>query len=264
MEETQSQLSITLVMPALNEEANIVGAVTRCLEAFGRLAIDGEVLVVNDGSRDRTPELVENLKAGAGKDRVRMISHPSPQGIGASFRDGVAASKARAVAMMPGDNENDPSEILRYLPLLDHVDLVVPFVFNKEVRGRRRNLYSSIYLFLVNLAFGLKFNYTNGTVLYHRCVLEDSPNRSNGFFFQTENLVRAVRRGYLFAEVPYRLDLRETGESKATSWASLKIIIRDFLALLREVHCSPAPPPPAAASAAARRAAGFPNQGKEK
>ncbi|HOO78375.1 MAG TPA: glycosyltransferase family 2 protein [bacterium] len=246
MEKPESRFAITLVMPALDEEANIRPALERCLEAYDRMGIQGEVLVVNDGSTDRTPELVREVARS--DRRVRMIEHDRPRGIGASFRDGVAAARGEAVAMMPGDNENDPAEILRFLPLLDEVDLVVPFVFNREVRGRKRNFYSALYLAIVNLTFGQKFNYTNGTVLYRRCVLLDSPNRSDGFFFQTENLVRAARRGYLFAEVPYRLDVRETGASKAVSLKSLKRIAADYLALIGEVYGAGTPPPPAEGS----------------
>ena len=234
MEKPPGAPGLTLVMPALNEEANVRSALARCLAAFDRMGIAGEVVVVNDGSTDRTPAIVEELSRS--DPRVRMVSHPAPQGIGASFRDGVRAARGEAVAMMPGDDENDPAETLRYLPLLADVDLVVPFVFNKEVRGGKRNLYSALYLALVNLAFGTRFNYTNGTVIYRRCVLQDAPNRSDGFFFQTENVVRAAKRGYLFAEVPYRLDLRRGGGSKAVSLKSLKAVMRDFLRLFFEIR----------------------------
>jgi len=161
--------------------------------------------------------------------------------------------------MMPGDNENDPEEILRYLGLLDEVDLVVPFVFNKEVRGTKRNIFSAIYLALVNFTFRQKFYYTNGTVLYRRLVLEDIPNKSNGFFFQTENLIRISRRGYLFAEVPYRLDERESGESKAVSLSSLKMIIKDYLRLIGEIYFS-SPPRPPAKGTVTRRRRGYANE----
>jgi len=234
MEKPTDATGITLIMPALNEEANIRPAVERCLEAFDRLGIAGEVVVVNDGSTDRTPEIVEEMARD--DPRVRMIAHSSPQGIGAAFRDGVKAARGEAVAMMPGDDENDPAEIVRYLPLMKEVDLVVPFVFNRSVRASARNLLSLLYRTIVNLSFGVNFNYTNGTVLYRRCVLEGRPNLSDGFFFQTENVVRAARKGYLFAEVPYRLDVRRGGGSKAVSWKSLQAVSRDFLRLFCEIR----------------------------
>jgi len=86
---------------------------------------------------------------------------------------------------------------------------------------------------IINLTFGVNFNYTNGTVLYRREILADFPNRSNGFFFQTENVVRAVWSGYLFAEVPYRLAVRKGGESKAISLRSLSQVVQNYLSLVR-------------------------------
>ena len=70
------------------------------------------------------------------------------------------------VCMLPGDNENDPWEILRYHQLMQHVDILIPFAFNKEVRSLYRNGLSYIYRFIINTTFFVNFNYTNGTVMY--------------------------------------------------------------------------------------------------
>ena len=85
------------------------------------------------------------------------------------------------VTMLPGDNENDPWETLRYLKLLEHVDIVIPFVFNKEVRSLFRNALSFIYRFIINTTFVVNFNYTNGTVLYRKSILKELNYRSVGF-----------------------------------------------------------------------------------
>jgi len=152
---------------------------------------------------------------------------------------GVKEAKGEAVAFMPGDDENDPGEIMRYFGLLSQVDMVVPFVYNKEVRPKSRNLISVVFRSLVNITFGVNFNYTNGTVLYRRAILANALNRSAGFFFQTENVVRAVWSGYLFAEVPYRLAVRAGGESKALSLRSLRQVAGDYLSLIKEIYFSP-------------------------
>jgi glycosyltransferase involved in cell wall biosynthesis len=229
-------VDLSIIMPALNEAGNIESAAWRTLRSFDRFGVKGEVIVVNDGSSDSTPRLVEALAAKEGKGRVRLIAHDRPRGVGASFRDGLREAKGEVVAFMPGDDENDPSEIVRYLPLMKEVDLVVPFVFNRSVRAPGRNVLSFLYRTIINLSFGVNFNYTNGTVLYRRSLLADRPNRSDGFFFQTENVVRSARAGYLFAEVPYRLDVRRGGGSKAVSLKSLKAVTRDFLRLFGEIH----------------------------
>ena len=226
--------SLSIIMPALNEEKNIRAAIIDTLKAFEAFSIEGEVVVINDGSTDKTTAIVNEL---GGKDhRVRMIRHNTPHGIGASFWDGVDNAQGDFVCMLPGDNENDPWEIMRYYKLLEHVDIVIPFVFNKEIRSLFRNALSFIYRFIINTTFLVYFNYTNGTVLYRKSVLKQLDYHSTGFFFQTDILVRTIKKGYLFAEVPYRLDARNNGESKALSFPSLMQVVKGYIRLVSDIY----------------------------
>jgi dolichol-phosphate mannosyltransferase len=224
----------SIIMPALNEEDNIQAAIENALEAFNDYQIDGEVIVVNDGSTDRTQVIVEDMMRT--EPRVALLIHAQPQGIGASFWDGVEHAKGNIVSMFPGDNENDPWEALRYYRLLEHVDLVIPFVFNKEVRSLFRNALSLLYRFIINTTFFVYFNYTNGTVLYRKSLLQELTHRSTGFFFQTDILIRTVKHGYLFAEVPYRLGVRQQGVSKAVTFPSLIQVIKGYLRLVKDIY----------------------------
>jgi len=221
-------------MPALDEAKDICFAIKNVLKALQESGISGEIVVINDGSRDRTEELVKGFIQG--DKRVRLINHDKPQGIGASFWDGVDNAKGGAIVLLPGDNENDPWEIFRYFRLLEHVDIVIPFVFNKEVRSLFRNALSFIYRFIINSTFLVNFNYTNGTVLYRKSILKELDFRSRGFFFQTDILVRVVKKGYLFAEVPYRLGIRKDGISKAVSFPSLFKVVKGYLRLVRDLY----------------------------
>ena len=225
---------ISIIMPALNEEANIVPAIRNVLAAFDDLGIQGEVVVVNDGSTDKTGLLV--LEETQRDSRVRVLTHAAPGGIGAAFWDGVARARGEIVCMLPGDNENDPWEILRYTKLLEHVDILIPFVFNKQARSLYRNGLSYAYRFIINTTFLVNFNYTNGTVMYRKSILEELDFHSNGFFYQTDILVRTVKRGYLFAEVPYRLDVRPHGLSKAVTFPSLMRVMKGYLRLVKDIH----------------------------
>jgi glycosyltransferase involved in cell wall biosynthesis len=234
-----NKIDLSIIMPALNEAENIEGAIRDTLEALSEYMLKGEIIVVNDGSTDETAKIVDTLAGSETEHRIRMVHHETPQGLGMAFRDGTMEARGDVVAFMPGDGENDPGEIMRYFSLMDQVDMVVPFVYNKEVRPKSRNLISTVFRMIVNLTFGVNFNYTNGTVLYRRVILDSNLNRSRGFFFQTENVVRAVWSGYFFAEVPYRLEVRSAGESKAISWKSLAEVIRNYLSLAKEIYLSP-------------------------
>lgn len=232
--ENNKKPDISIIMPALNEEKNIILAVNNSLKASEDFGISAEVVVVDDGSRDKTAGLVS--EAAKKDSRIRILHHDYPMGIGASFWDGVDNAYADKVIMLPGDNENNPWEIFRYYGLLEHVDIVIPFIFNKEVRPVFRNILSYFYRVIINTTFLVNFNYTNGTVLYRKSILKELPYRSNGFFFQTDILIRAVKKGYLFAEVPYRLGIRKEGISKAVTFPSLIRVAKGYLKLVKDYY----------------------------
>lgn len=232
--DSNKKINISVIMPALNEEKNIHSAVNNTLAAFNSLSIEGEIIIVNDGSTDNTDAIIKQIIKT--DSRVSMLVHKIPQGIGASFWDGVDNALGQAVIMLPGDNENDPWEALRYHKLLEHVDIVIPFVFNRETRPAFRNILSLMYRLIINTTFHVNFNYTNGTVLYRRSMLNELAHHSSGFFFQTDILIRSVKKGYLFAEVPYRLGIRKDGVSKAVSFPSLLKVIKGYIRLVRDYY----------------------------
>lgn len=235
MSDEQVKNKLSVIMPALNEELNISNAIQSAFEALDFYGIEAEIIVINDGSKDRTQELIEEkIKEYPG--RLRMIRHDAPRGIGASFWEGVDISTGNTIVMLPGDNENDPRETLRYYRLLDHVDMVIPFIFNREVRPMFRNILSLVYRFIINSTFFVNFTYTNGTVIYRKSILQKLTSRADGFFFQTDIIIRSVKNGYLFAQVPYKLGIRATGSSKALTFPSLYKVIRGYLRLVKDYY----------------------------
>lgn len=226
--------TLTIVMPCLNEEENVEQSVRASLVALDKHGIRGELILVNDGSTDRTAEIAQQLMAQ--DQRLRLISHERPHGIGASFWDGVRAARHDFVTMFPGDNEHDAEDALTYFYMANHVDIIVPFIHNVEVRSLSRRAISSIYRFIVNLSFGMNLNYTNGTVIYNTAVLREIELKSKGFFYQAELLIRLIRAGYLYAETPHFLSQRNAGQTKALTLKSLWEVTRAYLRLMWDVH----------------------------
>ncbi|MEO5365650.1 MAG: glycosyltransferase family 2 protein [Magnetococcus sp. WYHC-3] len=228
--------SISVVMPALNEEGNVEDAVKATLAAFEHYDVDGEVLVVDDGSTDDTAAVVRRLMAS--DTRVRLHQNGENRGLGASYWIGCQQATKDFVTMIPGDNENDPVEVLRYIHLTRDVDIIVPFIMNAEVRNTQRRIISALYRFIINFSFGTQFNYTNGTVIYNRHILRDVELETSGFFYQAELLVKLVRIGYFYAEVPALLAQRGRGQTKAIAMKSLKHVVKGYLSLFRAIHLS--------------------------
>ena len=229
-------IKVSVIMPALNEENDIHDAIQNVIESYKKLSLNGEIIIVNDGSTDATKRISESLVSQ--HSNIHLINHRKSEGIGKSYWDGVKASKGECVTWVPADGENDAYEILRYLSLMDHVDIIVPYVYNKETRSRKRRLLSKTYKAIINLSFGMILNYMNGTVIFRRSILEEINLRSGGFFFTTELLIKTIKKGYLYAEVPCGLNRRASGQSKALSLRSLYKVITGYTGMLFSVYFS--------------------------
>jgi len=230
----EQRVSVSVIIPALNEEGALEKTVSGARARMEAARVDWEIVLVDDGSVDRTGAVCDGL--GRGQPRIKVVHHSRRQGIGRCIRDGIALASKDCVTWIPADGENDPGAIVDCLPLLERVDMVVPYVVNTRVRGAGRRFLSRLFRVCVNRAFGTRFRYTNGTVIYRRQVFADFTVRSDGFFFQAESLVKAARRGRTFREVPVEIRAREAGCSKAVSISSLLCVIRDFYRVFAELR----------------------------
>jgi dolichol-phosphate mannosyltransferase len=226
--------NLSVIMPCFNEAENIQMAVRQTSDALIAKGIESEIIVVDDGSEDDSRKLVEEMVGVV--PNLRQISRRKNGGIGAAFRDGIMSAAYDYVVMIPGDNENDVSEVLAYFGLVDKVDLVIPFVQNTEVRHILRRLISASYRWIVNLSFGTNLNYTNGTIIYNRAALTSVKLATSSFFFQTELLIKLLRLGFLYAEVPQLLRERAGGRSKALTFRSLVQLVKAFCILFVQIH----------------------------
>lgn len=228
-------LQLSLIIPALNEQANIANTIEDAITALKEFDILGELVVVNDGSTDRTKEIVEE-KIKKYPNKVSLVNHKKNKGVGASFWSGADKAKGEVVVMHPGDNENDAREILKFFWLIKEVDLVIPFVFNKEVRSVSRRRLSMLYTYFINVVFFTKLNYTNGTTLYRKSLLKNLQYRATGFFYQADILIRLIKSGYLYAEVPHRLSTRAGGKSSAFKLRSILSFFKESIILFIDCY----------------------------
>ncbi len=242
--EKVESLFLSVIIPALNEEKSVEQVILDTLRVFDALSLNAEIILVNDGSTDGTVDIVSGqIKNNPG--RISMFQHSRPLGIGASFWNGVRNAKGDIVCLIPADNEIYPGEILRYVKLMQDVDMVIPFVINKEARCWFRRFLSSLFRFIINTTFSISLHYTNGTVIYRRCLLDELDYKSTSFFYQTDILIRLIKKRYLFAEVPYYLEKRREGKTKALSMRSLFGVTKEYLRLFFYIYnifkhkCSP-------------------------
>ena len=233
-------ISISAVLPAYNEEALIAATATTMADVLKGLVEDYEVIVVNDGSRDRTREIVEGL---AGQDpHIRCVNHPVNRGYGAALKTGFSSALKDWVFLTDGDKQFDVREIARFLPATDGADLVVGY------RSPRRDpfirlVYARGWHLLVTLLFGYAARDIDCAFkLFRRMVWNHVKVHSGGATFSAEFLVKARACHYRFVELPVTHLPRTAGKPTG---GNPKVILRAFRDLLwLRLHLEPCPDVP--------------------
>jgi glycosyltransferase involved in cell wall biosynthesis len=220
-------LSISAVLPAYNEEQVIASSVGAMVDTLERLGVDYEVIVVNDGSRDRTGEILAEL--GRQNPRVRMVAHAQNQGYGAALWTGFTSATKELVFLTDGDKQFDVSELTEFLPLLDGADLVIGYRHPRaDPLIRRLNAWG--WKQLVNGLFG----YTARDIdcafkLFRRRILDRVDVHARGATFSAEFLIKARRLGYVVREKRASHYPRTAGQATGAKPA---VIVRAFRELL--------------------------------
>ncbi len=219
--------SLTIVVAAFDEEDAIEACVRRCLAFLREHVEEGEVIVVDDGSADRTGTIIDRL---AESDfLVRAFHLPRNMGMGAALLRGYAEARREWVTMLPGDGQLDPHDLLEFFAAADDADLVTSLYRNRRYPLRRRILSLGLRA-LTALIVGTRAR-TEGTYMVRRAVLEDLRPRSHSFLLNLEIPIRAKRGGYRVRTVYMNVHDRTHGQSKATAPLRIARTFADHFAL---------------------------------
>jgi len=210
--------SVSFVLLAYDEEDSIAGAIADC-RAFGRARLPAyEIIVVDDGSRDRTRAVAEAASEGD----VRVVAHPRNQGMGASMRDGYLAARMDYMAHLPGDRQVR-AEALSEMVGRAAPERVVISRFTNPPSGRGRQVMSIAFRLLTRFVGGMRVNFA-GTYLFHRDWLqrvELARADSDTFLFSFQILELMRRAGAELETVLVRTYPRERGASREATLARI-------------------------------------------
>lgn len=220
-----SRPTISVIVPALNEEGQIREAVREAEAALVGHFADWEMLLFDDGSKDSTGTIMDELALG--DPRRRVTHNPYPHNLGGVYRQGVAMARHEYLMMVPGDNENPGSALAAPFAALGQADIVLPFPTNSRVRGLFRQFASRAYTGLMNLLFGLNVRYYNGTVIHRTVNLRSITIETASFAYQSEILVKMLRAGKSYVEVGIEIEPPQAGRrSRALRWKNLREVLR--------------------------------------
>ena len=220
--------SLSAFFPAYNEEANVEGLVQNFKAILPRVAEDYEIIIVNDGSKDRTREIADRLATDDPK--VRAVHHEKNQGYGAAVRSGIKACRKEYVFFTDGDGQFDVSQLSNLIPLLPGYEGVIGFRLNRQDPWTRK-LNAWAWNRLVRLLLGLKVKDIDCAFkLFHRKVFEGMELESSGAMISTEMLVKIKDKGFKLREAGVLHSPRLAGKQTG---AKLKVILRAFRELFR-------------------------------
>jgi glycosyltransferase involved in cell wall biosynthesis len=228
---------LSVVLPAYNEEAVIATTVHQVAQTLAILAPDYEIVIVDDGSRDRTGEIADALAAE--DPHVRVVHNRPNRGYGGALIAGFNATAKELIFFMDADGQFDIRDIARLLPYIETVDGVLGY---REARCdpfiRKINAWG--WNLLMRWLFGLRVRDVDCAFKLYRAELVRAANvQAEGAMVNSEMLVKLHRMGYRFQQVSVRHYPRQHGQATG---ANLRVIMRAFKELFKlywKMRCIP-------------------------
>lgn len=216
---------LSIFFPFWNEEKNVEPVVLKALEIAPTLAKEWEILIIDDGSSDKTLQVAQRLAAN--NKKIRVISHKPNRGYGAALKEGFVNARYDYVLFTDGDGQFNISESPKFVDAIGHADIVIGF------RRKRKDPFTRDILMGMLKAwdfifFGFFFRDIDcGFKMFRKSALNQiMPLRSEGAMITTEILAKAVRKKLKIKQIEVEHYPRQFGKQ---SGANLPVIFRAVL-----------------------------------
>jgi glycosyltransferase involved in cell wall biosynthesis len=223
---------VTFFVPALNEQNSIITTLNKIVSVASRLNITYEIIVVNDGSKDNTKNLIENYINEHSELSIRAFHNSIRRGLGYNYVDASFHGFGKYYIMICGDNSETEESIVELLNKKGKADIIIPYFGDRDTRNIIRKVVSRIFSTMVNLISGNKIKYYNGTVLHLRKNLLRWHPMATGFAYQAELLDILINEKRTYLEVQISNNDREVGYSKAFYLQNYLSIVHSLLQIL--------------------------------
>ncbi len=219
---------LSIFFPCFNEEPNVEKVALGALAVARRISDDYEIIIVNDGSSDRTGEIADRLSRQY--PEIRVVHHERNKGYGAALQSGFKSARKELVFYTDGDGQFNIEEITKLLPLIEEYDIVSGYRINRR-DPMIRKVNAFLWGTLVNLLFKFKISDVDSAFkLYRREIFDQITMESQGALIDTEVLAKARAKGFTITEVGVTHYPRQAGEQTG---AKLTVIIKAFKELFK-------------------------------
>jgi glycosyltransferase involved in cell wall biosynthesis len=219
---------LSVFFPAYNEEDNIARTVEKAFAVIPTIAKEFEIIVVNDGSTDKT---AQHLKELSDKYKnLRVITHQANRGYGASLKSGFVSAKYPYIFFTDADSQFDIRHIEKLIPLIERCDIAAGFRVKRQ-DPFYRIINAKLYNLLVRMLFGLKMSDIDCAFkLIKKQVIDTLVLESESQFISAEFLIKAKKKGFTIAQCGIEHFPRQKG--RATGNNPL-VVIRSFKELFK-------------------------------
>ncbi|MDH5661912.1 MAG: glycosyltransferase family 2 protein [Elusimicrobiota bacterium] len=208
-------MKLSVIMPVFNEESTILKIVDR----VKKVNIDKQIVIVDDGSIDKTREILEKLS----DENIKVIYHTKNQGKGSAIRTAIPYLEGEVTVIQDADLEYDPEEYHKLTrPMLEGKAKIVYgsrfLQFNKPIY-LRYFLGNKFLTWLINILYSSRI--TDSYTCYKAFetgVLKNLTLRAKRFEFEAEVTVKLLRKGYQIHEIPISYSPRTLKEGKKINW----------------------------------------------
>ncbi|HEX3729645.1 MAG TPA: glycosyltransferase family 2 protein [Opitutaceae bacterium] len=198
----REDLDLTLFIPCLNEESRVVPTIETVQAALAELGYSYEILVVDDGSTDRTAAVVEEHRQRHPDLPIVLHRNPRNFGLSRSFVDAAFRGRGRYFRLVCGDNIESRETMTALLRELGRADIIIPYYPVLPGKSRLRRLISGLFTRIVNFLSGYSLRYYNGCALYRRFHVMRWASYNYGFGFQADLLTKLLDEGATYREIP--------------------------------------------------------------
>lgn len=226
--------SISLVVPAYNEEAGLSATIARCQTVLKDCTEDYEIVILDDCSKDRTVEIMEQIRQ-TDPAHIRTLRHEVNRGIAATFEDLYKAATKDYVFLIPGDGEYPPEALRDAMPLLQEFDIVVCRRVQKNYTPYR-HLISSAYRRLTTILFGVELYDPGTTKIVKRQIYLSVPVTCKSVYVEAERMIRAVKRGYKLTKIDIVQSSRAGGVARGARFKTVLAAALDIPRLWWRLH----------------------------
>ena len=225
----------SLVIPAYNEQDNIIAVLTRALEFLSGISDHYEVILVNDGSADRTGIVADEFAQK--HPQVKVIHHPQNRGIGSAWQTLYQAAQGDVIVTCPADQQFDPRDFRLCLPFLDQADIISCYR-NIRQDNLLRLAISKVDELLIKKLLEVNVRDINWVKIYKKWVLKETNYKSTSPFIETEIFIRARQKGAKVIEVAAPHYPRKSGKEKGGSIKNIYTATFDLLKFYRSIRSS--------------------------